>query len=278
MVNTKQAAGKYMRVGSKKGPLVIGGAMAKMEQDPTFVYVPMFRVAGPEDEVKDWLNTNHPEKVKEASKSWYSKTTLKSSSFKKAFDSEVDEVSRERSETNSVRSEMKQVNLMALVKLLQIYQTERRTATSSTDEDSAPTQTKSTRTLRERLDDFIKEKRVMDVTSMKENGSDAKRLASKSASSRSRLSQNKSDPLYHVVYNSSSDTSVDGVTNFLKNYGSFTDDQISKITGAVSDGSAVNIERTRSPTRASPLVSPRRRKNNKKENRGELEDLLDEIN
>ena len=52
-------AGKYTRVGSVKGPLVIGGALSKFEQDPSFVYVPMFRVAGPKDEVTEWLNENH---------------------------------------------------------------------------------------------------------------------------------------------------------------------------------------------------------------------------
>ena len=48
------AAGKYTRVGEKKGPLAIGGAVKKMEEDPSFVYVPHYRVAGPRKDVETW--------------------------------------------------------------------------------------------------------------------------------------------------------------------------------------------------------------------------------
>ena len=33
-------SGRYNRVGSKKGPLVIGGAISKFEQDPIFCICP----------------------------------------------------------------------------------------------------------------------------------------------------------------------------------------------------------------------------------------------
>ena len=270
-MTTKVSAGKYTRVGSKKGPLVIGGAVAKFEQDSDFVYVPMYRVAGPQSEVMAWLNEHHPDEAKAAAKGWYSKTTLKSSAVRKAFEAEVEEASKERQESSQVRSEMKQVNLMALVKLVQLYTSQKK---SSESESSASER----RTLKDKLRDIIREKKVLDVSTMKENGTDGKRVVMKKGSTRGRLSQNKTDPLYHVVYNPSSSDSVQGVRHFMQNYGSFTDDQIDKITSAVSSGATVNVGRTKSPTR-SPLVSPKRsgKKTKTKVVNTDLDDLLDEI-
>lgn len=267
-MTTKVTSGKYVRVGSKKGPLVIGGAISKIEQDPSFVYVPMYRVAGPQDEVTTWLKENHPDEAKAAVKGWYSKTTLKNSSVRKAFDSEVEDASKERQESSQVRSEMKQVNLMALVKLLQIYNSQKKESYSEPE----------VRTIKDKLLEIIKEKKVFDVSSMRENGTDGKRVLMKKGSTRGRLSQNKKDPFYHVVYNPASSDSVEGVRNFMKNYGSFTDEQIEKITSAVGSGATVNVGRTKSPTR-SPLVSPKRsgKKIKAKVVDHDLEDLLDEI-
>jgi len=55
--------GSFRRVGEKKGPLVIGGAEKKMNEDKNFVYIshPKFRVAGPKDDVKKWFEENKPQ-------------------------------------------------------------------------------------------------------------------------------------------------------------------------------------------------------------------------
>jgi hypothetical protein len=246
-------AGRYNRVGSIKGPLVIGGARSKMSEED-FVYVPMFKVAGLRDEVHDWLKTNHPDTVKEAMKSWYSRETLKNSAaIRKAFEAEISSTEEQRRQTNSIRSEMKQVNLMALVKLMSIYNEERKTRDSDSNNDKQ----KETKTLKTRLQEIIADKKVLDVTLMKENGTEGKKVNMKNGSLKGRLSQDKRDPFYNVVFNPNSKSSKLGVTNFMKNYGSFTDEQIAKIADAVSAGSTINIGRTKSPTR-SPLVSPKR--------------------
>ena len=71
------APGRYMRVGKHSGPLVIGGAEKKMEQENDFTYVPTFKVAGPLDEVREWLQENHPSELKEALKSSFNLENLK---------------------------------------------------------------------------------------------------------------------------------------------------------------------------------------------------------
>ena len=138
-------SGKYNRVGSKKGPLVIGGALSKIEQDPTFIYVPMFRVAGPEDEVADWLKDQHPDEAKTALKGAYTKSSLKKKDVMAAFEKEVEAASRERQEVSTYRNEMKQVNLMVLVKLLQLYTQNKKSDSEQTSER------KSTKTLKDKL-------------------------------------------------------------------------------------------------------------------------------
>jgi len=52
--------GSFKRVGEKKGPLVIGGAEKKMNEDENFIYIPhpKFRVAGPKDDVQKWFEEN----------------------------------------------------------------------------------------------------------------------------------------------------------------------------------------------------------------------------
>ena len=63
--------GKYSRVGTKKGALVIKGALKKMNEDNSFMYVPMFKIAGPEKEVVEWLSTTHPDDKDVAIKTSY---------------------------------------------------------------------------------------------------------------------------------------------------------------------------------------------------------------
>ena len=267
-------AGKYTRVGSVKGPLVIGGALTKFDQDPSFVYVPMFRVAGPKDEVTAWLTENQPDEAKTAMKGCYSKTTLKTASVRKAFDEEVETASKERQEMTAFRNEMKQVNLMVLVNLVQMYQKTKREKSSESGEKRA------VKTLKEKVAELVKEKKFLDVSSMTDKGTESKKVVLKKGSLKRHLSQNKKDPLYHVIYNPSSKASVDGVRNFMDNYGSFTPEQMETVISAVSSGNIININKTRSPTR-SPLVSPKRAKKGTKKKASsptgddnDLDDLL----
>ena len=144
-------SGRYNRVGSKKGPLVIGGALSKFESDSTFVYVPMFKVAGPKSEVSEWLQENHPDDMKTALKGCYSKATLKTASVRSAFEKEVEEASKHRQDFTQYRNEMKQVDLRVLVNILQMYDKMRKE-----DPDSVTvTQRPNVRSMKDRLSEII---------------------------------------------------------------------------------------------------------------------------
>lgn len=264
----KTVAGKYNRVGDKKGALLIGGAVKKMEEDPTFMYVPHYHVAGPKKDIEAWLTENHPEKVKEVMKSSYSMTTLKSKSVREAFEQEIDNATEARASTNSTKAEMRQVNLMVLVKLLKLYQEQKKADPSSV------TTAKSNNDLKDKVAS-LEDDKVLDITNMKRKGTDAKKMAFKEGSNRRRLSQQEGDPFYRVVYNPKSKSSVDGVKHFLTLYGSFDKEKISQISEAVSEGSVVNINKAKSPTR-SPLLSPSRR-SRRGGRRTEVDDVLDEL-
>lgn len=269
-------SGKYNRVGSKKGPLVIGGALSKFDQDASFVYVPMYRVAGPKSEVMEWLEENHPDEAKTAMKGCYSKTTLKTASVREAFDREVETAARQRQEFTQYKNDMRQVDLRVLVNILQIYDQMKRDDPSSVVVSSKS----SGRTMKDRLTETISEGKFLDVTSMKEKGTESKRVDLKKGSMKRHLSQDKDDDLYRVIYNPTSKSSVKGVENFLRNYGGFSSSQISEIRQAVSSGNIVNLNKTRSPTR-SPILSPKRagRKSRATEQSrdDELEQLMDEL-
>ena len=269
-------SGKYNRVGSKKGPLVIGGALSKFDQDSSFVYVPMFRVAGPKTEVMEWLEENHPEQVKTAMKGCYSKATLKTASVRSAFEKEVEAAARQRQEFTQYKNDMRQVDLRVLVNILQIYDKMKREDPSSVTISNKG----NTRTMKDRLQETITEGRFLDVTSMKEKGTESKRVDLKKGSMKRHLSQNRDDDLHRVIYNPTSKSSVKGVENFLKNYGGFSSSQISEIKQAISSGNIVNLSKTKSPTR-SPILSPRRvgKRSKTTETRrdDDLEQLMDEL-
>lgn len=246
-------SGRYNRVGSKKGPLVIGGALSKFESDPSFVYVPMFKVAGPKSEVTEWLGDQHPDDMKTALKGSYSRTSLKTSSIRNAFDKEVEEASKHRQDFTQYRNEMKQVDLRVLVNILQMYDRMRK----ADPESVTVSQKSSSKTMKDRLREIVQEGRFLDVTSMKEKGTEGKKVALKKGSLKRHLSQNQDDDLYGVVYNPTSKSSIRGVEYFLKNYGGFSSSQVSEIKEAITQGNVVNLNRTRSPTR-SPILSPKR--------------------
>jgi len=274
-------AGKYTRVGAKKGPLVIGGALARFDQEPDFHYVPMYRVAGNKEEVTQWLQENHPDELKSAMKSSYSGQSLKSSStIRKAFEDEVNAASKERHEAASYRSAMKQVDLSILVKLLNIYEKNKKLAPPVSNSGDK----KTIKSLKDKLQEIKTEKKFLDVSTMKEKGTDGKKVDMKKGSLKRHLSQDTGDLLHHVVYNPSSKTAVSGVINFMRVYGTFSDSQISRVKETLESGNMVNLNKTRSPAR-SPLISPKRGRKSAKSKKTEvtdsggddLEDLLDSL-
>lgn len=269
MTTTRVTAGRYTRVGEKKGPLVIGGAEKKMAEDDSFTYVPLFRVAGPKEDVEKWLTENHPDRAKEAMKGCYNTTTLKNKSVREAYEKELEHASEARASVSNTKAEMRQVNLMVLVRLLKIYDEQKRNGV----DENAVTSSKNVNDLKEKVKSLVEEGKVLDVTNMKAKGTDSKKMVMKDSSTKRRLSQQESDPFYHVVYNPKSKNSVTGVKNFLKSYGGFESDRIGKISEAVSEGSVINISRGKSPTR-SPMLSPSRRSRSRKE---DVEDILDEL-
>lgn len=265
-------SGRYNRVGSKKGPLVIGGAISKFEQDSSFCYVPMFKVAGPKSEVTQWLEENHPDDAKTAMKGCYSKATLKTASVRAAFDKEVSDASQHRQDLTAYRNEMRQVDLRVLVNILQMYDRMRKDDPESVTIAQRP----NVRSMKDRLSEIISDGKFLDVSSMKEKGTEGKRVVLKSGSLKRHLSQNKDDPLYNVVYNPTAKTSIRGVEYFLRNYGGFSSSQISDVKEAISQGSIVNMNRSKSPTR-SPILSPKRSRKGKPRPAATQEDDLDDL-
>jgi len=273
MSTTRVTAGRYTRVGAKKGPLVIGGAEKKIAENPDFIYVPLFRVAGTKDDVEKWLSDNHPEKSKEALKSCYSATTLKTKSVRDAFNKEIEHASEARVTVSNTKAEMRQVNLMVLVRLLKIYDEQRRNGM----DDSAVTTTKATGDLKAKVKMLVDEDKVLDITNMKAKGTDSKKMVLKENSGKRRLSQQSGEPLYSVVYNPKSKSSVEGVRNFLTLYGGFDDDKIKKLVDEVAEGSVINISRGKSPTR-SPMLSPSRGNKDRRSRKNEnIDDILDDL-
>lgn len=264
----KTAAGQYLRVGSKKGSLVIGGAYKKMEEDSSFTYVPLFRVAGPKDEVETWLKENHSDRAKEAMKGAYNLTNMKSKSVKEAFEKEVEEAAEARLQAASTKTNESQIDLRILGTLLRKYEDQLKK-----DGGYAKSSMGQAVNLKDKLKMIESEDKVLDITAMKKKGTDAKKTDFKEGSSRRRLSQVKGDPFYNVVYYPKNPSSVEGVKNFLSLYGGIDEETIKRNVQAVKGGEIINISRGKSPTR-SPLLSPSRRRGKKAAHDDELLDEL----
>lgn len=251
--------GRYMRVGEKKGPLAIGGALKKIEEDSSFVYLPTYRVAGPEKDVRKWLEEKkeadglNEKSVREALRSAYSKSSLEDDSVREAFDKEVSDASEARASTMSSKAEMRQVNLMVLVDIYNRYREEKK---------ANPGMHKVVSRVGEELKEKLKnmpEGKVLDITNMKRKGTESKRVAFKEGGKKKRLSQQEGDALYRVVYDPSNKSlAATGVKNFLVNYGGLESSKVEQIVASIKSGETVNINKAKSPTR-SPLFSPRRK-------------------
>lgn len=267
-MTSKVATGKYTRVGDKKGPLSLAGAKKKMEEDETFMYVPMFRVAGPEADVKEHLKVlkakdNLDDKViKDALKSAYTKSSLTKKNVLEAYESEVMKIN----DAKVSKAQDRDVNLLALIPILEQYRSEKK------NNPGGNKLTKTNVDLKVKIDSLTDGK-VLDVTNMKRKGTEIKKITFKDGGKRTRLSQQPGDMLYNVVYDPTSKTvAAAGVKNFLHNRG-FSNDDIEPIVEAIRKGETVNISKAKSPTR-SPLLSPKRRAKKEKEN---VDDILDEL-
>ena len=239
-------AGRYNRVGSKKGPLIISGAEKKIAEDKTFMYVPMFKVAGPEKEVAEWLTQNHPDDKDVAIKTAYCKRTLKTKSIRMAFDKEIDDANEIRNQVNQSRADMRSVNLMILSELIKIYDSSRKNLYE-----------KEQFTFKDKLEMIKNENKCFDVTNLSKKGTDGKKVMLTDMSIKKRLSQNSNELFYNVVYNPNSDRRFEGVSNLMTLVGGFTTKQIASVLEQIKVSSnIVNITTQRSPTR-SP-VSPNR--------------------
>lgn len=268
----RTATGQYTRVGEKKGPLVIGGAEKKMKEDSTFMYLPVYRVAGPEKDVKQWLKEKKEEEnldektVRDALKGAYTQSSLEKKAVRQAFDEEVRAAEESRADNSSTKAKMKQVNLMVIVNLLKKYKEQKRL-----DPESVKVVAKSNVDLKTKLS-TLGEGKALDVTNMKRKGTETKKVTFKEGGKKKRLAQREGDTFYNVVYDPiNRSTAASGVKNFLINYGSVESANIEKIVASIKDGETVNVSRAKSPTR-SPLVSPRRKK---KAASDDVDDILD---
>ena len=125
---------------------------------------------------------NHPDKVKDVLKSSYSTTTLKNKGVREAFDREIMNASEARAAASSTKAEMRQINLMVLVKLLKLYQEQKRTNPPVTST------TKHSNELKEKIASLDDDK-VLDITNMKRKGTETKNTTFKEDGNRRRLSQ-----------------------------------------------------------------------------------------
>ncbi len=264
--------GRYTRVGTTKGPLTIGGAERKMEEDSTFTYVPQFSVAGPLSEIETWLREEHPNETTKTLLSSYNLKNLKKAGVRKAFTKELEDWQRVKDKRQTERQAERETNLLILVELLHRYQDQRRA-------DGLIGEKKIGRkTLRDKLSEVVSAGKAMDVTNSQEKGKGITRVVVKSNSIKRRLNEDESDPLYNVVYNPRTEGASNGVRNFLVEYGGFTDSQISDIVDAITAGQDPKVTRTTTPVPSdrpsSPLTkrftSPLRRNND-----SSVDDLLD---
>ena len=226
------STGKYTRVGAVKGPLTIGGAVKRIQEDPEFTYVPQFGVAGSLAEVKEWLQENQPDDAVKALAGAYNAKTLKKAAVLKAFQAEVEEWKTDRAERMKRRQQERDINLMILVELLKKYNEQKKDKALDMGSESKRTR----RSARDKLTDTISAGKVLDVSSVKST-----KVTLKSNSTKKRLSDDESDPLYHVVYNPASKNVADGIRKFLTGYGGFTEEQIVAAVESATGGSDTSL-------------------------------------
>ena len=251
-----KSAGVYDRVGSMGGTLVIGGAEKRWKEDETFCYIPGERIAAPLVEMKKFLKENHKDEMKNLLKSaFYPENIEANKAVKEAFHREVENAEEERRCQNQDRKKKLQLNLELVVKLDKLMRQQKR----DQKDVKATTKTSGSKRhsdLKSKVKDMKTEGKVLYVTNMDAEGKKCKKETWKAGPNRRRLSNDKSDRFYNVVYNPQSEKSPEGVGNFLKQHGGFDSSQIETVVNTIEEGNRPNFSRGRSPTR-SPHLSPK---------------------
>jgi hypothetical protein len=252
----ENSAGTYYRVGSKSGPLVIGGALKKMSDDSTFTYVPMFKKAAPLDEMEKWLQDNHPSQKEEALRGAFNLKNLKKKSVRSVFDREIENAQEERHHKNEQTQRRRNFNLETVIQLYKAMVAQRKETKSSSEGSSS-----KRLSFKDRVKALKNDGVVWDVSNMNEKGHRGRRIEGKRLSTLDdvrRLSNDKTDRFYYVVYKHKLESSVEGVRNFLSRYGGFKDSQIKSVTDSIREGHRTHFNKGKSPTASPvPMLSPK---------------------
>jgi len=222
--------------------------------------------------ISDELPKVNPSELKEALKSSFNLENLKKDSIRQAFDREVENAQEERACQNQDRRSMLEINLGVVVKLQKLLAHQKKEQRES-DENYKRDDSRFSNDLKSKVKALKSEGKVLDITTMTEKGTGSKKIVYRESNNRRRLSNDKTDRFYYVVYNPSKQVSCDGVRNFLTSYGGFEESQIQNTVDAIKSGGKVNFSKGKSPTR-SPLLSPRSKKKSSKNTSTDVDDIF----
>ncbi len=259
---TETAPGVYKRVGSKAGPLVIGGAEKRMEKDESFTYEPVNRIAAPLDELTEYLAKHHKKDKKSLLKGAYNLDNMRNKKIRESFEREVENALEERQAQNQLQKRRLNIDLTTVINLAKWRREEKKEEKA----ERAAARPASTRnmSLKDKVKALSSKGKVLDVTNMNEKGHKGRMTEWDSKLERRRLSTDRKDRFYRVIYNPRGERRMEGVRNFLENYGGFEEAQIDHILDQVESGGKVKLSPGRSPMRSKDL-SPRTRRKAKKD-------------
>jgi len=257
--------GLYRRVGNKTGPLVIGGAEKRMEKDTTFTYDPMHKIAAPLAELEEYLSKNHKKEKKESLQDAYNLKNLERSEIRDAFEREIENALEERQAKNQINQRRLNCDLGTVVNLAKWRREDKR----DEKEEKASTRPVSSRNMsfKDKVKALKAENKVWDVTNMDENGLKGRKTEWKNSLDRRRLSTDRKDRFYYIIYNPRGENRMEGVRNFMNNHGGFEESQIKHVLEQVESGGKVKFSPGRSPISGSPMLSPKSRRKAKKEDK-----------
>lgn len=249
----QRAPGTYDRIGSSGGTLTIGGAEKKWAEDETFTYCPAVNRAGPLEDIKEWLSEHKPKQTKAVLRGAFNPKNLEDPKIKAAYERELENAEEERKLANEEKRKRLRFNLKVVIGLDKMYREQKKNQKDNIDPRGKG---KRQSNLKDKVMALKGEGKVLDVTSMDEKGNKGKKATWSAKSVRRRLSTDKTDRFYYVVYNPTNENASEGVRNFLEKYGGFDDSRIDTVVEAIEDGGKVNFSKGRSPMRSSPYLSP----------------------
>jgi hypothetical protein len=259
---TETVPGVYKRVGSKSGPLVIGGADKRMEKDSSFTYEPVNRIAAPLDELDDYLTKHHKKDKKNLLKGAYNLKNMENKKIRESFEREVENALEERQAQNQLQRRRLNIDLTTVINLAK-WRREEKKDEKAERAASRPASTRNM-SLKDKVKSLSTKNKVLDVTNMNDKGHKGRMTEWDSKLERRRLSTDRKDRFYRVIYNPRSENRMEGVRNFLDNYGGFESAQIDHVLDQVEAGGKVKLSPGRSPVRSKDL-SPRTRRKASKE-------------